>query len=133
MAAVIVRRAEAVVREIEQTGLTADEVRQLREILRDSQGTGDESLIPERLAAELPRAAGLSDWLKSPAGVAVAIWLTVIIAVLTLMTNAWAVEHSAPTVTQTQIEDVVQEFNIVIEQPPQAPSGPAQPDTPPTS
>ena len=126
-------------------GLTAHDLRQLREILKHSQTTGDESPIAGRLAAQLPKAASLWDWLQSPAGVAVATWLMLIITIL----GPWIdhPEQTRPTFTQAQIEqmvqdevreivqDMVKDGDVVkdVDQPPQAPSEPDQPSTPPTS
>ncbi len=131
---------ETVVREVQQIGFTADEVRQLRDILKDSQTVGGESPIPGRLAAELPKAAGLWEMMQSQGGVALATWILVFLTVLGLLFPPEA-QHTvipAPTeqvqvVTPAQIQEIVEQVVKDLDQPPQAPPGTSEPSSPPTT
>ncbi len=144
MPAVIIRQAtETVVREVVQMGLTVDDVRLLWDIFRDSQATGDESMIPERLADEVPKAATLWDRLKEDDSLAMATWILVFLTVLGLLLDRQPTQQSTSTGTRVQIEFIVQpppaqieqfaqQLARDIDQPPQTPSGAAQPPAPST-
>jgi hypothetical protein len=117
-------------------GLTVDELRRLREILRESQASGDPSPIPVQLAAALPKAAGVWDRMQSPSTMAVIAWLGMIIAVISFLIELRSPQPPTtptPTPTPAQIEQIVEQVVRDIDQPPQAPPGPAQPPTAPTS
>jgi hypothetical protein len=134
--AVVREVTETVVREVQQMDLTADEVGRVRYILESSQAAGDESPITEQLAAQVPKLAGLFDWMLSQPGVAVGTWILVFLMVWSLMFPPDAQHPVTPApvqvvqaVTPAQIEEIVEQVAKDLDQPPQAPPEPTSPPT----
>lgn len=105
----VLRRAvTAALREIAGPGVTLDELRRLRTALEHYQSTKDEDALKSHVSAEAPSAARVWEWMKSPAGIATSMWVTTLIAALTLLIALKTGSPSKdPSLSPSQIETIV--------------------------
>jgi hypothetical protein len=105
----VLRRAvTAALREIVTPGVTLDELRAIRAALEDFKSTNDEESLKDRVSAEAPAAARAWEWMKSPAGIATSMWITTLVAVLTLLIALKTASPAKdPSLSPSQIENIV--------------------------
>lgn len=105
---VLKRAVGAALREIAGPGVTLDELRAVRSALEDYQSTKDEQALKERVSANAPTAARAWEWMKSPGGIATSMWITTLIAVLTLLIALKTASPAKdPSLSPSQIETIV--------------------------